>query len=127
MRKILASICKNILEVCTQIICYSSKSSPSYAAFQNLVENNLKKLKTMQKWSKRLRFYVKFWQLLIKFNVVSVLSKAQYIYWTVIFNFSYSSSHEPLLLDSLVQIKLWKSLNLIFLENSFNKDKSVGL
>ena len=37
------------------------------------------------------------------------------------------SSHEPLLLDSLVQIKLWKSLKLIFLENSFNKDKSVGL
>ena len=35
--------------------------------------------------------------------------------------------HEPLLLDSLVQIKLWKSLKLIFLENSFNKDKSVGL
>ena len=37
------------------------------------------------------------------------------------------SSHEPLLLNSLVQIKLWKSLKLIFLENSFNKDKSVGL
>ena len=36
-------------------------------------------------------------------------------------------NHEPLLLDSLVQIKLWKSLKLIFLENSFNKDKSVGL
>ena len=35
--------------------------------------------------------------------------------------------HEPLLLDSLVQIKLWKSLKLNFLENSFNKDKSVGL
>ena len=36
--------------------------------------------------------------------------------------------HEPLLLDSHVQIKLWKSLKLIFfLENSFNKDKSVGL
>ena len=36
-------------------------------------------------------------------------------------------NHEPLLLDSLVQIKLWKSLKQIFLENSFNKDKSVGL
>ena len=36
-------------------------------------------------------------------------------------------AHEPQLLDSLVQIKLWKSLKLTFLENSFNKDKSVGL
>ena len=30
-------------------------------------------------------------------------------------------------LDILVQMKLWKSLKLIFLENSFQKDKSVGL
>ena len=36
-------------------------------------------------------------------------------------------SHEPLLLDSLVQIELWKSLIFIFLENFFNMDKSVGL
>ena len=37
------------------------------------------------------------------------------------------SIHEPLLLDSPVQIKLWKSPKLIFFENYFNKDKSVGL
>ena len=36
-------------------------------------------------------------------------------------------THEPLLLDSLVQIKSWKYLKMIFLENSFNMDKSVGL
>ena len=35
--------------------------------------------------------------------------------------------HEPLLLDGPVQIKLWKSSKLDFFENSFNKDKSVGL
>ena len=30
-------------------------------------------------------------------------------------------------LDSSVQVKLWKSSKLNFFENSFNKDKSVGL
>ena len=51
--------------------------------------------------------------------------------WVMVFWKAYCKcdgvGHEPLLLDSLVQIKLWKSLKLIFLENSFNKDKSVGL
>ena len=38
------------------------------------------------------------------------------------------SYYEPLLLDSPVQIKLWKSSKLVFFfENSFNKNKSVGL
>ena len=35
-----------------------------------------------------------------------------------------TANHEPLLLDSPVQIELWKSSKLIFFEN---KDKSVGL
>ena len=35
------------------------------------------------------------------------------------------TDHEPLLLNSLVKIKLWKSSKLIFLENSFNKDKKI--
>ena len=35
--------------------------------------------------------------------------------------------HEPLLLDSPVKIELWKSSKWVFVENSFNKDKSIGL
>ena len=40
--------------------------------------------------------------------------------------FGHTLVHVPLLLDSLVQIKLWKSAKLIFLEKSFDKDKSVS-
>ena len=43
------------------------------------------------------------------------------------YNTAYYIVHEPLLLDSPVQIELWKSSKLIFFENSFSKDKSVGL
>ena len=55
------------------------------------------------------------------------LQKATFYYNYQIFLVYFDPKHEPLLLDSLVQIKLWKSLKLIFLETSFNKDKSVGL